>query len=80
MNHEELDQVYTSMAQALTRVGESRAPLFLSILGLSLLSRLPSAQDALALLAQAEVASLEDNAVANYPAASPVASNATSPT
>lgn len=80
MNHEALDQVYTSMAQALTRVGESRAPLFLSILGLSLLSRLPSAQDALALLAQAEAASLEDNAVANYPAASPAASHSPNPT
>lgn len=80
MNHEALDQVYTSMAQALTRVGESRAPLFLSILGLSLLSRLPSAQDALALLAQAEAASLEDNAVANYPAASHAASHSPSPT
>jgi len=59
------------MAQALTRVGESRAPLFLSILGLSLLSRQPNAADALALLAQAEAASLADDAVANYPAPTP---------
>jgi len=70
MNNESLDQVYTSMAQTLTRVGEARAPLFLSILGLSLLSRLPSAQEALALLAQAEAASLEDGAMANYPVSS----------
>lgn len=70
MNPEALDQVYTSMAQTLTRVGESRAPLFLSILGLSLLSRLPSAEEALSLLAQAEAASLDDGAVANYPASS----------
>lgn len=68
MNNDELDQVYTSMAQALTRVGESRAPLFLSILGLSLLSRLPDAGAAQALLAQAEAASLADGAMANYPA------------
>lgn len=80
MNHEELDQVYTSMAQALTRVGESRAPLFLSILGLSLLSRLPSAQEAKALLAQAEAASLEDGAVANYPASAPTAPTSARPT
>lgn len=72
MNNDELDQVYTGMAQALTRVGESRAPLFLSILGLSLLSRLPDARDGMALLAQAEQASLEDVPVANYPAATPV--------
>lgn len=70
MNNDSLDQVYTSMAQTLTRVGEARAPLFLSILGLSLLSRLPCAQEALALLAQAEAASLEDGAMANYPASS----------
>jgi hypothetical protein len=71
MNHEELDQVYTGMAQALTRVGESNAPLFLSILGLSLLSRQPDASSALALLAQAESACQGDDAVANYPAATP---------
>lgn len=71
MNNDELDQVYTSMAQALTRVGESRAPLFLSILGLSLLSRLPNAKDALALLAQAEASSLDDDAMANYPTSLP---------
>lgn len=71
MNHEELDQVYTGMAQALTRVGEPQAPLFLSILGLSLLSRQPDAASALALLAQAESACLGEGAVANYPAATP---------
>lgn len=71
MNDDQLDQVYTSMAQALTRVGEARAPLFLSILGLSLLRRLPDARDAMALLAQAEQASLADDAVANYPAPTP---------
>ena len=62
MNHDELDQVYTHMAQALTRVGESQAPLFLSILGLSLLSRQPDAGAALALLEQAERACLGDGA------------------
>ncbi|MNY03793.1 hypothetical protein D3C86_1364330 [compost metagenome] len=71
MNNDQLDQVYTSMAQALTRVGEARAPLFLSILGLSLLRRLPDARDAMALLAQAEEASAGDGAVANYPAPTP---------
>ncbi|WP_312997218.1 hypothetical protein [Achromobacter animicus] len=80
MNNESLDQVYTSMAQALTRVGESRAPLFLSILGLSLLSRLPSTQDALALLAQAEAASLKDDAMANYPASSSAGADPARPT
>lgn len=69
MNDDQLDQVYTRMAQALTRVGEARAPLFLSILGLSALARLPDAQaaSACALLAQAEAACAAP--VANYPAA-----------
>ncbi|MFY3140188.1 hypothetical protein ACOTFF_26295 [Achromobacter xylosoxidans] len=67
MNDDQLDQVYTRMAQALTRVGEARAPLFLSILGLSALARLPDAQAADALLAQAEAACVAP--VANYPAA-----------
>ncbi|CAB3696898.1 hypothetical protein [Achromobacter pestifer] len=71
MNPDELDQVYTGMAQALTRVGESQATLFLSILGLSLLSRQPDATTALALLAQAESACLGEEPVANYPAATP---------
>ncbi|NMU92921.1 hypothetical protein HGQ98_25585, partial [Achromobacter ruhlandii] len=53
MNHDELEQVYTSMAQALTRVGPARAPLFLSTLGLAALARLPDASAATALLAQA---------------------------
>ncbi|MGE6920036.1 hypothetical protein [Achromobacter kerstersii] len=68
MNPDELDQVYTSMAQALTRVGESQAPLFLSILGLSLLSRQADAGTALALLAQAESACLGERTVADYAA------------
>ncbi|WMD18487.1 hypothetical protein RAS12_17765 [Achromobacter seleniivolatilans] len=71
MNNDELDQVYTAMAQALTRVGESQAQLFLSILGLSLLSRQPDAKAALALLVQAEDACLDAGPVANYPAATP---------
>lgn len=71
MNPDDLDQVYTSMAQALTRVGESQAPLFLSILGLSLLSRQADAGTALALLAQAESACLGERAVADYAAATP---------
>ncbi|WP_241067498.1 hypothetical protein [Achromobacter insuavis] len=67
MSNDELDQVYTLMAQALTRVGPAQAPLFLSILGLSALARLPDASAATALLAQAEAASVAP--VAHYPAA-----------
>ena len=56
------------MAQALTRVGEAQAPLFLSILSLSLLTLLTDANQAAALLAQAEAACQPDGPVANYPA------------
>ncbi len=41
MTDNELDTAYTALAHALTRAGEARAPLFLSILCLSLLSRQP---------------------------------------
>ncbi|APX77143.1 hypothetical protein QEP16_25085 [Achromobacter insolitus] len=72
MNHDELDQVYTAMAQTLTRVGEAQTSLFLSILSLSLIARLTDARDAAALLAQAEAACLANGAVANYPASDPL--------
>ncbi|WP_447917871.1 hypothetical protein [Achromobacter aegrifaciens] len=71
MNNDELDQVYTAMAQALTRVGEPQAPLFLSILSLSLLARLEDARDAAALLARAEAACLDHGPVAHYSAPAP---------
>lgn len=72
MNHDELDQVYTAMAQTLTRVGEAQTSLFLSILSLSLIARLTDARDATALMAQAEAACLANGAVANYPASDPL--------
>jgi len=68
MNNEELDQIYGAMAQALTRVGEEQASLFLSILSLSLLARLTDARDAAALLTQAEAACLANGPVAHYSA------------
>lgn len=54
MTDHELDTAYTALAHALTRVGEARAPLFLSILCLSLISRQPDAATALQLIEQAE--------------------------
>ena len=49
-----LDQTYTALAEATARVGEARAPLFLAMLSLALLSRQADAGEALALIAQAE--------------------------
>jgi len=54
MNSTELDTAYTALAHALTRVGEERAPLFLSMLCLSLMSRNPDVGQVLALIEQAE--------------------------
>ncbi len=54
MTDADLDRSYSALCEALTRVGEDKAPLFLSMLSLSLISRLPQADDVLPLLAHAE--------------------------
>jgi hypothetical protein len=59
MTEQDLDTSYTSLCEALTRVGEQRAPLFLAMLSLSLIARQPDARDVLALIAQAEKNSAE---------------------
>jgi hypothetical protein len=54
MKDDELDRSYTALCEAMARVGEARTPLLLSILCLALMSRQSSAEDALALIVQAE--------------------------
>ncbi|MES2361108.1 MAG: hypothetical protein V4646_04830 [Pseudomonadota bacterium] len=54
MTETQLDQTYTALAQATARVGEAQAPLFLATLSLALLTRQTDADQALALIAQAE--------------------------
>lgn len=54
MTEPQLDQTYTALAQATARVGEANAPLFLATLSLALLTRQTDADQALALIAQAE--------------------------
>ena len=54
MTDADLDRSYSALCEALTRVGEDQALLFLSMLCLSLISRLPQADDVLPLLAHAE--------------------------
>ena len=49
-----LDQTYTALAEATARVGEAKVPLFLATLALALLSRQTDANEALALITQAE--------------------------
>lgn len=53
-NTHQLDQTYTALAEATTRVGEGKAALFLATLALALLSRQTDASVALALISQAE--------------------------
>jgi hypothetical protein len=54
MTDAQLDEVYTALAQAVARVGEAQAPLFLSMLSLQLLSRQPDAERALDFIRGAE--------------------------
>jgi len=54
MTDQDLDTCYTALCSAIDRVGEQRAPLFLSMLALSLLARQPDAEAALPLIRQAE--------------------------
>ncbi|PZO20770.1 MAG: hypothetical protein DCF26_02145 [Burkholderiales bacterium] len=54
MTDTDLDRSYSALCEALTRVGEDKAPLFLSMLSLSLMARLPQADDVLPLMAHAE--------------------------
>jgi hypothetical protein len=54
MNDTDLDTVYTALAEALGRVGDSKTPLMLSTLCLSLLANQADATAALDLIAQAE--------------------------
>ena len=54
MTDADLDRSYSALCEALTRVGEDKALLFLSMLCLSLISRLPQADEVLPLMAHAE--------------------------
>lgn len=54
MTDADLDLSYSALCEALTRVGEDKAPLFLSMLCLSLISRLQQTDEVLPLMAQAE--------------------------
>lgn len=53
MTDTDLDQTYTAVCEALSQVGEARAPMFLSMLCLSLMSRFERADQVLPLVANA---------------------------
>ncbi len=54
MTDADLDRSYSALCEALTRVGEDKAPLFLSMLCLSLISRMQEPDEVLPLMAHAE--------------------------
>ena len=54
MTDHDLDQSYTALCTALNQVGSAQAPLFLSMLCLSLMARSDSATQVLPLIAQAQ--------------------------
>jgi hypothetical protein len=53
MNDADLDQSYSAVCEALAQVGEARAPLFLAMLCLSMVSRFERADQVLPLVANA---------------------------
>ena len=53
MTDTDLDQSYSALCEALAQVGTAQAPLFLSMLSLSLLSRFERADQVLPLIANA---------------------------
>lgn len=54
MTDHDLDQSYTALCTALNEVGTAQAPLFLSMMCLSLMARSDSAAQVLPLIAQAQ--------------------------
>jgi hypothetical protein len=54
MTDADLDQAYTALCTAMARVGEAQAPLFLSMVCLSMMSRFAQADDVLPLIANAQ--------------------------
>lgn len=54
MTNHDLDQTYTALCNALAQVGEEQAQSFLAMLSLSLIAHNPSAEQVLALIAQAK--------------------------
>jgi len=54
MTDADLDRSYSALCEALAQVGEARAPLLLSMLSLSLMSRFERADQVLPLIANAQ--------------------------
>lgn len=62
MTDTDLDSSYSALCEALAQVEEGKAPLFLAMLCLSLMSRAAQASDVLPLIANAQVQCADDAA------------------
>jgi hypothetical protein len=62
MTDTDLDSSYSALCEALAQVGEGKAPLFLAMLCLSLMSRAGQASDVLPLIANAQAQCADDAA------------------
>lgn len=60
MTDQDLDHCYSALCEALADAGEAHAPLLLSMLCLSLISRMDGADQVLALIAQARACGRDD--------------------
>lgn len=54
MTDADLDQTYTALCTAMGQVGQAKAPLFLSMVCLSMMSRFEHADEVLPLIANAQ--------------------------
>jgi len=62
MTDADLDTSYSALCEALAQVGEGKAPLFLAMLCLSLMSRAGQASEVLPLIANAQVQCTDSSA------------------
>ncbi|RYX95000.1 MAG: hypothetical protein EOO28_13035 [Comamonadaceae bacterium] len=62
MTDQDLDESYTRVCEAMASAGEARAPLFLAMLCVSLMSRFGSAAEVLPLIANAQAQLGENDA------------------
>jgi len=62
MNEQDLDHTYTALCQAMAEVGEQRAPLFLSMVCLALISRMDRADEVTPLIESAHKSCRDDPA------------------
>ncbi len=72
MTDADLDQAYTALCTAMGKVGEAQAPLFLSMVCLSLMSRFDDSVEVLPLIANAQAQCVGSGRSVETPFTSPI--------